>query len=77
MLSKLNFNFESFQLIIDSENDCNRKVIDRILESGADINARTKWGDTPVHYAAMYSLYEVLRQLIDKGAEVHKPPECK
>ena len=74
------FKFENwifFVLNDDSENDCNRIVIKRILESGADINARTKWGDTPVHYAAMYSCYEVLRQLIDKGAEVHKPPECK
>ena len=41
------------------------------------MNARTEWGDTPAHYAAQYSCYEVLRQLIEKGAEVDKPAKCK
>ena len=41
------------------------------------MNARTEWGDTPAHYAAQYSCYEVLRQLIEKGAEVDKPANCK
>ena len=47
------------------------------MKAGADLNARTEWGDTPAHYAAQYSCYEVLRQLIEKGAEVHKPAKCK
>ena len=59
------------------ENDCNRDVVERILKAGADLNARTEWGDTPAHYAAQYSCYEVLRQLIEKGAEVDKPANCK
>ena len=59
------------------ENDCKRDVVERILKAGADLNARTEWGDTPAHYAAQYSCYEVLRQLIEKGAEVDKPANCK
>ena len=51
--------------------------MDRILSAGADLNARTEWGDTPAHYAAAFSSYEVLRHLIDKGCEVHKSNECK
>jgi ankyrin repeat protein len=64
-------------MIDTKENNCNQDVVQRILEAGADLNARTEWGDTPSHYAAQYSCYEVLRQLIDQGAEVHKPIECK
>ena len=52
-------------------------MVERILTSGADLNARTEWGDTPAHHAAAYSCYDVLRPLIDKGCEVHKPIECK
>ena len=59
------------------EHNCNIEVVERILLAGADLNARTEWGDTPAHYAAAYSRYEVLRYLIDKGCEVHKPNECK
>ena len=66
-----------FQKWRNIENDCNRDVVERILKAGADLNARTEWGDTPAHYAAQYSCYEVLRQLIEKGAEVDKPAKCK
>ena len=59
------------------ENNYNQDVVERILLAGADLSARTEWGDTPAHYAAAFSFYQVLRQLIDKGCEVHKPIECK
>ena len=66
-----------FHILIGIENNCGKDVVERILTAGADLNARTEWGDTPAHYAAAYSCYDVLRQLIDKGCEVHKPIECK
>ena len=71
-------------LILDLQNlnipleiNPNQDVVERLLEAGADLNARTEWGDTPVHYAAQYSRYEVIKQLVDKGAEINKPLECK
>ena len=55
----------------------NEDVVARILMAGADLNARTEWGDTPIHYAAQFGNYEVLRFLCEKEAEVHKPMQCK
>ena len=52
-------------------------MVKHILAAGADLNARTEWGDTPLHYAAQNGAYFVVRQLIEKGAEVHKPIKCK
>ena len=52
-------------------------MVERILAAGADINARTEWGDTPLHYAAQNNCYQVVRQLVDKGAMVNKPFQCK
>ena len=69
--------FYTFWFFYFAENNSNIDVVERILSAGADLNARTEWGDTPAHYAAAYSRYEVLRHLIDKGCEVHKPNKCK
>ena len=52
-------------------------VVARILAAGADLNARTEWGDTPIHYAAKSSSYETIRFLCEKGAEITKPVQCK
>ena len=32
-----------------------------LLEQGGDLNARTEWGDTPIHYAALRGSGEILR----------------
>ena len=71
--------FVSFILVLTVylENNCNQDVVERILAAGADLNARTEWGDTPLDYAAQFNGYEVIKQLVDKGAEIHKPIECE
>ena len=69
-----------FNLVLNfahTENNGNQDVVERILEAGADLNARTEWGDTPFHYAALHGGYEVLRFLCEEGAEIDKPIECK
>lgn len=52
-------------------------IVTLLIEAGAVVNAKTKTGETPLHYAALYSsIYEggeassLLRQLIRSGADV-------
>ena len=59
-----------------SENDYNRAIVLRLLDAGVDINARTDWGDTAAHYAALHGTYEVLKLLCEEGISVDKPKEC-
>ena len=32
-----------------------------LLDTGARLNARTEWGDTPVHYAALSGSIEMFK----------------
>ena len=60
-----------------SENDFSRAIVTRLLDAGADINARTESGDTAAHYAALHGTVEVLELLFEEGISVDKPRECK
>ena len=44
-------------------------LIRRLLEAGADPNAREKNGNTPLHFAAANCFGELARILLDYGAE--------
>ena len=59
------------------ENDYNRSIVRRLLDAGVDINARTDWGDTAAHYAALHGTYEVLELLCEEGINVDKRRGCK
>ena len=48
-------------------------VIKLLLDSGATLSIRTKWGDTAAHYAARFSTPAILKYLIEAGIEVDKP----
>ena len=41
-----------------------------LLEKGADIEARTKKGSTPLHRAAWGGIDKVVRLLLEKGADI-------
>ena len=43
----------------------------RCLENGADVNARTKSGETPLHAASHYGTAETVNALLNAGADVN------
>ena len=55
------------------ENNCNVDVIERLLDGGAKLDARTAWGDTAIHYAARWGTDKVMGFLIDEGVPLDRP----
>ena len=55
-----------------SDYEYGAEVIRYLLGKGADIHARTLWGDTAAHYAALYSSCQVLSCLVEEGCPVGK-----
>ena len=49
-------------------------VVECLLNGGAKLDSRTKWGDTAVHYAARWGTHTVLEFLLDEGIPVDKTP---
>ena len=43
-----------------------------LIQSGIELNARTDWGDTPAHYAALGGTMDTLKYLIELGSSVSK-----
>ena len=64
-------------LIYVADHNDNLNTVQLLLDRGADINARTEWGDTAAHYAAFKGTYPVLRLLCEEGAPVDKPKGCE
>ena len=50
--------------------DGNIEAVKQHLAAGADVNAKTKSGLTPLHHAAFYGHMEIAELLIEKGADV-------
>ena len=48
------------------------ELIKYLLDVGAELNARTTWGDAAIHYAACFSSYEAFRFLLEEGADLEK-----
>lgn len=46
-----------------------------LLSYGAELNARTAWGDTAVHYAALTGTYASLTFLVECGITMRKPTQ--
>lgn len=52
------------------------KEISRLLDEGADVNEMSRWHYSPLIIAAMKGRHDVLKLLIERGAEVNKPSMC-
>ena len=61
-----------YHLISILDNNGNVDLIEYLLDSGADLNARTKWGDAPIHYAACFTSYEAFKFLLEEGADLER-----
>ena len=46
-------------------------TITSLLDKGADIEARTKEGETPLHSAAYKGNLDIILALLDRGADAH------
>jgi len=49
----------------------NDAIIDALLEGGADVNAKSKDGGTPLMVAVAAGKITVVKKLLDKGADVN------
>jgi ankyrin repeat protein len=50
----------------------NRAVVEAILDAGADVNALTSGGDTPLNFAIRRGNLELMQLLVERGAAVVK-----
>ena len=62
---------EESTALIDAAADGNIEVVKQLLAAGANVNAKNKWGGTPLHWAARGGHKEIVELLIAKGANVN------
>ena len=48
-----------------------KEVVELLIDKGADVNAKGKYGRTPLHWAAHQGHWEIAELLIAKGADVN------
>jgi len=61
----------SSELLIQAVRDGNIEAVKQHLDAGADVNAKGKYGRTPLHYAATRGLKKIIELLIARGADVN------
>jgi hypothetical protein len=64
-LPKKNATLLQYSAVGDSEN------VKRMLDRGADINTRDRYGDTPLHLAIKYKHLDTANLLINRGANIN------
>ena len=55
-------------LMINSDDAKKQRVVASLLAAGADLEARNKYGSTPLHRAAYFGHPETVKQLVEAGA---------
>jgi len=48
----------------------NENIVSYLLDEGADVNSATQRGETPLHYAARAAKPNIMKLLLDNGAEL-------
>ena len=78
ILNLYNLSTEEIQLLWSSNDlwfDCARKgytkLIQLLIQDGADINGQNKYGNTALHFASYYSHKDCLETLLRAGAGVN------
>ena len=46
-------------------------VVKLLIEKGAEVNTKGRWGTTPLHYASLEGHTDMVKWLIEKGVEVN------
>jgi hypothetical protein len=57
--------------LLKAAKDGNIEDVKLLIANGADVNARNKDGETPLHHAASFGHKEIIELLIAKGADVN------
>ena len=55
----------------------NKKMVQRLLAEGANVNAETNWGETPLHHAVYFGHTEVCELLLAAGAQSQHEDKMK
>ena len=59
--------------LLDAARDGKTAIVQSLLDDGAAVNVRNRFGNTPLLYAARMGHLETVKLLIDRGAEINKP----
>jgi ankyrin repeat protein len=65
----------SNELLLNAAEAGNIEAIKQHLATGTDVNAKDKYGGTPLHYAAFHGHKETVELLIAEGADVNAKDE--
>ncbi len=57
--------------IYGAASEGHKEIVEMLITNGADVNAKTTWGGTPLHRAAIYGYKEIAEVLIAAGADVN------
>ena len=70
-VKSLTSRLEMIEPLFDAAQKNQVEVVSRLIAQGADVNARGRWGRTPLDVAAMWGQKEVAELLIAHGADVN------
>jgi len=57
--------------LIDAVYEGDLEKVKKLLDEGEDVNARDDYGRTPLHYASIYGIVDVVKFLVEKGADIN------